>query len=79
MSKIREIMHNNLSGWDNVSKKDSPKIVCEYRYYEEDFDKLETELQELMTNAVNRQYKNALKKIKAGSVRFNKTDDVIGI
>ncbi len=48
MNKVREIMHNNLSKWKNVQVGDNPKIVCRYSYYEEDFDKLEKDLKDLI-------------------------------
>ena len=38
--------------------------ACEVFEISEVFDKLEEELQTLMTKAVNRAYKNALKKLK---------------
>ncbi len=58
MNKIREIMHNNLSGWKDVNKTNSNKITCEYRFYEEDFDKLEKELLEYIYFAIRKAYLN---------------------
>ena len=57
MSKIREIL-------DKYIIKDPKDMCCVRLIHENNLDKLEKELQQLMTKAVNRQYKNALKKIK---------------
>jgi len=59
MTNIRKILERN-------SFTDTYYEPEDFIIFERDFDKLEKELQTLMTKAVNRAYKNALKKLKMG-------------
>ena len=64
-SKIREIIINCASGGESAPK---PRTTV-YHFDEDSFDKLEKELQKLMTKAVNRAFKNAEKKLYAKTNR----------
>ncbi len=65
-TKIREIIEDGLCDFSNpleINGKEFGMFV-DYEDFDKLLDKLEKELLKLMTNAVNRAYKNALRKIK---------------